>query len=1345
MSLIDDIIKKNREEEERYRQSAEARRAEEAKKKASAPVIVKSNPYNGPAPTVTVSREVKAQPTLKVTGAYGQTPPRYNPAVSKGSMVFAMDAATKASVFDRVQRDEELKNKINPSRKVDAVATDLLKAVPRAPFRAAFSLSQTSPAFNPTGQFAQIRTDYGDEYIAKSPLAQFVFGLDSIGNTKQEGEKFAGVGVVAAIKIAELKDGGTLDAEQSAELMKNIKKYSALTIPLGILGLGSDLVPGVGGAKKQVTKEVAEQLIKKYGMETANEIIEKGGKELAEQAVKEESEQFLKRFVTSDADKLSTPIKESLLNNPDNVAKKPNRLVGEGYSLQEARTGRAVNGEDIPGRIIIGKTDNGDLTLKDGTHLLEAYRIQRLRIPENKIKFEDGVTYEDFLKTSAKELEPQQVPRAQLDTPAPRLASKVVSDSDRTTSKLVNDAPTVTQINKSVNELIAENRAALKGSGELDTALLKPEKLPLYTKAREAVREVFTKVRETVQDNAIRIRKLQETSGVRVADDADPYLAKKLFIGRASERLEEVNDAIKNIDQQIVKVSKALGIEDKQLMQDVNDYLIARHAPERNKALGDMAAGITDDQAKGVLKRIESSSYSKQVKKIAEQIQALNKQTLDVLYESGVITKKAYKELSENFKYHVPLNRVFDEEDDILQVLTTRGMDVKKTGLYQAKGSVRDISDVLQNVTDNLKSAVMRAEKNLVDNEIARFAKLNESTGLFTEIPYVKARKSDEQILFYFDKGVHKALRIEDRRLAAAFRGVNMQFMPPLLRFVPIYTRLYSSLATRFNPEFLLPNKIRDIQEMAVFAASKDKIGFSGAGKSVLRDPASIKSISEFMLGKNTAGARLYKQMRLDGGTTGGLGLSTKKQATIDLAKIRKTNRSSIRKGLVKTLETIDNVNQIIEDSSRLSVYKTALDRGLSRREAARLAKDATIDFNQMGTGGPIINSLYMFSNASIQGSTKMLKAMKNPKVAATVVTVVGTATALTNQHNDAIDSDWRDKVPEWDRYNNLVILLPSSDGDINYFKLPVSWGLKPIKVSMDYLYDLSQEKATIPDAIEGIMAATLDSYNPVGGTDALSTATPTPLDIPVEIGRNRAWHGGKIKPDYDPNSPEALKYFKSLTDTTSGKAFKDITKYFYKKTDGRVDVSPADLEYAFQQYIGGLGRFSSKVISTIQSVGTGEGLPKADDLPITSRFVGQKTSEEVGDRLMPAGKFYDIRDDVEGADKFRKAELKDLYAEMKQMSPEDRQKAMQELVNSGDVDAIKTIFDEFKKDAKGLTQIESSFSSASVKTRATYLIEVQKTMSPDERAELMKRLIEKGLLTRAVIEEYMKLSTSQQ
>jgi len=1399
-----------------------------------------------------------------VNGTKAPTPPAYT---GKG-MLFPVGAGLSAPA--RAQAEQDFQQQIELARTeagqrtdVNAIGKSIIRAIPRAAV-------STGLAIKPTKS--------GDEVVALTPLARFIFGDDSIGNFQQEGEKLADIAAAGAIKIREGIDNTNLADDQKQDLLNNIRKYKWLTLPLGILSVGSDLIPGVGGAKKAVSREVAEQLIKKYGLETANSIIERGGKALAVQAIRSNADEFVEGFtktaakaaaktaddvpLTSQAKVFRSPLGTETLpvtgkrvarsldevtppaaapvltkgvtTQADNaalfaearkyktadefvkakagkyqppeffVAEETARRITEPLPISEIDTAKIINSgyASLPKktreRLISTLNDNsvkqvtvyrattgnellpGDYIALDKSHA-EKYatrhggNVIEQTIPKDSLTFNeragdfqyspDGVhslteiwnrarkgsttppvaapvvrSAGDVPSVRSRSIPTQPSPRAVVSEisgqpPKPGIRSSVDRAFDE---PVTNNNAIIPEVRRHVNGLIDEHRAALRGVTELGTDVIDEAKAPVFKRVQEAASELFTRARESIEDSWIRVKKLSKKANV-VSDSADPYMQHKLMPGRVGARLEDAKVRVTEIDADVVKTAKRLKTNNEELLADVNDYLIARHAPERNKALGDAyAAGISDTDAGEILKRIDSSPHAAEIKRIADRVSELNKEVLTTLRDGQVIDAATYADLVEKYKYHVPLNRIFDDEEDIAQALTGKGMDVKSTGLLRAKGSTRKIADITTNIAANLEQAIKRAERNRVDLATLAFARANKHLGLFSEIPYHTARKSDPQVLFFFENGKHRALRIADPLLASALKGTNMQSLPSTLRFVHIITRFYSSLATRYNPEFLLSNKLRDLQELMVYAGAQGDVGFKGGAKSVVRDPASHKAIWDYLRGTDSEGARLYKQMKLDGGTTGGMGLSTRKEVELSMEHIRSLNRSNPKKALEYVAKTVDNLNTIVEDSTRLSIYRTALERGVTRDQAAALAKDATIDFNKMGTAGPVINSFYMFSNASIQGSVKTLRAMKNPKVAGTVALVMGTAVTLTNALNDSVDEDWREKVPEWDRRNNFVIVLPSDEG-IKYFTIPVSWGLKPLKVIADYTYEMANGQSTIGQAVEGSFAAAIDAYNPAGGTDVISAVTPTALDLPFDIARNRAWHGGQIRPDSNPNAADVTQFYDSLTKSTSGKGFENIALKLYEESDGKFDVSPANLNYVFEQLIGGAGRAGSRVLNTLTGIAKGEDVP-VREVPIVNRFYKSKSEEETGSGELSASQFYDTNKRVGQKKSVEKLKTERAYDSIFNVPPEQARENLRKLKEKGELDVPK-LFEEFKSRSTGLTKLESAFKRAPLEARGQYLYESMKEMSPEERQTTVQYLTNKKLLTAKVMEAFIKAS----
>jgi hypothetical protein len=893
----------------------------------------------------------------------------------------------------------------------------------------------------------------------------------------------------------------------------------------------------------------------------------------------------------------------------------------------------------------------------------------------------------------------------------------------------------------------------LSRTKNIDTKLSPTEvnisKSNLYQKFKETASNAFNNTVEFIQDDMVRVKNLLRKPTLKLSEASNIYEKEILFHGRVASRLEEIKDLVKTIDKDLLNTSKSLRINDDILKKEVNEFLVARHAPERNLNIWDGAAGITTKEANKAIETLKQSDHYEEIVRLSNQISDLNKNTLRVLYDGQVIDKKLYELLTDRYKYHVPLNRIFDDTENITEALSGKGFDVKGTGIKAAKGSTREIDDILTNVVSNYEQAVIRAEKNIIDLSTLKFYRENKEAlkGLIEEVKpraigktfegkILTERITDPTVLTLRENGKPVYLKVNDKHLAAALKGINRQSVDGLMKGVKSVTRLYSSLATRFNPEFAFPNKIRDLQEAMVYMASKNEVGFKGGAKMVTRDAGSSKDVLDYIRGVDSEGADLYRQMKFDGGTTGGLSLSTKKMVELNIEDIKKLNRSKPKQAAEMALEMVDNWNTIFEDSTRLSVYKQALSDGLTRQKAAVMAKEASVNFNKFGTGGPVINALYMFSNASIQGSAKMLNAMKNPRVAGTVVTTMGVSTFAVNQYNDRMDPKWREKVSEWDRMNGMVVMLPAGDDEkVNYFVVPVSWGLKPIKVIMDEMYDTATGNSKdFVDSFSKIVASVVEGYNPIGGSDIVSAVTPSVLDLPVEIARNKAWSGSKIRPDWDQNAPMSTRYFDSLENTASGRMSILATG---ELSETGIEISPENVDYAYQQLVGGAGRFLSKVINTFSSIGKGE-VPEAKEIPFLSRFLRSKSGEEVG---AGSEEVEDIKLILgeQSREKFyfnKEAERK--YEELKKMDKTDAKTEFDRLITDNP-NLAKKINEIIKEESLGLTYVDRQIIQLGVENgeRARYIFsKIKELETKEEKKKYYQELIDKRIVSSEVSEQ---------
>jgi hypothetical protein len=901
---------------------------------------------------------------------------------------------------------------------------------------------------------------------------------------------------------------------------------------------------------------------------------------------------------------------------------------------------------------------------------------------------------------------------------------------------------------------IPKTDALIKTIDPLNPGNPSGERITAWQNFKKAANGAWDSLRETVEDDWFRVKKLQRQTGVKVTDEANPYMREILYHGRVGAKIEEGRDIAKAIDRDLVETARGVSVADKELIQDVNEFLVARHAPERNAVIGDGAAGITTQQAQEVMARIDALPHGSEVRRIADKIQDLNNQTLDLLKEGGVITEELYATLKSQYKHHIPLYRILPESEDIGGMLSGKGFNVRSTGIKKAKGSDLDVADIMSNVLYNYEQAVLRSEKNIVDNATLAFARNNKELAIFEELSPkvigktfdgqpITERITDPTVLQMFENGKKVYLKINDPALATAFQAIGRQQLPALLRIIGTYTRWYSGLATRFNPEFAFTNKVRDLQEAMTYMAAKGNM--KDATTVPFRDPASAKAIVDYLRGADSDGAKLYRQMIEDGGTTGGMGLSTRKQAELDIDMIRRENRSNPRKAAVKLVDYVDNWNRVFEDSTRLSVYKASLAQGMSRDQAAVLAKEASVNFNKMGTGGPVINSLYMFSNASIQGSAKMLRAMKNPKVAGAVVATVGASVWATNEWNDMMDPEWRDKITAWDRLNSLpVILPPGEDGSFNYFVIPVSWGIKPIKVAADYAFDAAYGKMEdVNDAFSGVFAALIEGYNPVGGTDMVSAVTPTILDAGLEIARNQAWSGGVIRPDWDKNAPDSIQYFDDLRDSVTGETAILISKGL---SGIGQEVSPANIYYAYEQLIGGAGRAVNRLANTITSIAGGEGLPD-NQIPFVSRFVRSRSAERIG--AGTGGNIQELQEMLGNQSKERfylKQQAEDSYQQLKNIPKEEAAKRFDEL-SQADPQLAKKVAEVAEDEKLGLSYQDRLIKQLGVENgeRARFLVKkFNELKTKEEKAALWEEYTTKKIMSEQVQEQVIYLLNSR-
>ena len=168
---------------------------------------------------------------------------------------------------------------------------------------------------------------------------------------------------------------------------------------------------------------------------------------------------------------------------------------------------------------------------------------------------------------------------------------------------------------------------------------------------------------------------------------------------------------------------------------------------------------------------------------------------------------------------------------------------------------------------------------------------------------------------------------------------------------------------------------------------------------------------------------------------------------------------------------------------------------------------------------------------------------------------------------------------------------------------------MKPIKVMSERMYELAHGIGQTGDAVEDIASSLVGAYNPIGGSDFFSTVTPTVLDVPAEIARNKAWHGGVIFPDWKQGLPAPEQVFDSTAETMKGRTAIEISEMM---NSIGIEMTPPAISYVYDQFVGGAGRAATRAFDTIGALATGDAADaNPTDLFLINRFLKVRESEQ--------------------------------------------------------------------------------------------------------------------------------------
>jgi len=629
-------------------------------------------------------------------------------------------------------------------------------------------------------------------------------------------------------------------------------------------------------------------------------------------------------------------------------------------------------------------------------------------------------------------------------------------------------------------------------------------------------------------------------------------------------------------------------------------------------------SGMSDEEATSIIHEIESGSKSQYYRKIGELVDGMTKTRRELLIEAGLETPETIDKWESLYEHYVPLMR---EGKGAAMPRKGRGYEVKGGQKLRA-GSKVDVVNILANLVAQHEATIIRAEKAKVGRAFLEFAKNNKgpwkidkpeqvavytADGLITykdnPMGYALAdnvfsiRVDGEDHHITFDENNEHAMKI-----CSSLKNLDGGDTGAFIRILSKISRYLAMVNTSLNPEFIISNFARDIQTAAynMSDSEADKIRM----KAIKQVGSAFKGIWQYErnVNRESEWAQWFDRFRHAGGQTGWIqsyeDINEREKDLIRKIKHMQPGKIRlVRRGLEAAFDFIADTNTAVENAIRLSVFKNLVEANVSEAKAAKISKELTVNFNRRGNLGPFLNAAYLFFNASMQGSARIIMAAaKSRKVRKLMAATVGFALMLDIANRliggDGDDGEpLYDKIGNWEKERNLIIMLGSGNG---YAKIPLPWGYNVFHVLGQAAGEvLTKKHNKIIDSTLRVVGAAISAFNPMGGeASLLQVLSPTITDPFVQWAENKDWTGRKLRPSANvfAEKPSSQTYWKSVREPSRWIAEKlNSLTGGDEIRPGKMDYSPEAFDLAIDTFTGGTGKFVSNLISTPVKLATGD------------------------------------------------------------------------------------------------------------------------------------------------------------
>lgn len=492
-----------------------------------------------------------------------------------------------------------------------------------------------------------------------------------------------------------------------------------------------------------------------------------------------------------------------------------------------------------------------------------------------------------------------------------------------------------------------------------------------------------------------------------------------------------------------------------------------------------------------------------------------------------------------------------------------------------------------------------------------------------------------KNIVSYYRNGHRQYIEVHED-LYDALSGVQSVKLPFVVKMVTSFpAALLRWGATQANITFaLIRNPLRDTHT----AAMQTHVGF-------LPVIGTLKGAGHKILNTET-----YKEWKMSGGSFDSF-MQINENSKLNPYKELFGNWNKL-KMLIPTWY-IEKLGQLFEEGTRVGVYDAARKSGFSRKEAAFISRDSTIDFSKGGYVAKQVNQFIPFFNANVQGLVSMTEKFKrNPiKMAIKALTTLTIPSiALAYYYTELADDEDKKhyaEIPTWQK--NLFWNMKVGD----------KWVTIPKPFAYGAVF------ATLPQAItEGITTEKdvewaeqakniFENFNFIGD---ISGTLPPAVKIMLELQANKSFYTGQdIIPTY-------------LLDVDPTEQYTDKTSELVKEFSDLTGLSPLQVEHVVTSAGAGVVRDMLSVFD----MATKNNAPAKEkgEIPVARGIIARepigynsKSVQDFMDQFEELSQKYNTfkkieRENPERADEYAEKHEKelDLYEELKTSNKEIRE-----------------------------------------------------------------------------------------